>query len=169
MILDGQNYFSDLANGDAPTAVGDATSAYVVDQQGKNSIFSEGGGAHTELFLKTVVNTAFTSGGSATIQIVLQDSADNSSWADVILGKAIAVADAVAGVDLFGRRLPNTLRRYIRVVYRIGTAAMTAGKVICFLTPEQDLFDASQRAATGTITAPTGALDESTANGVLGS
>lgn len=172
MIMDGQNYFSDLASGDKPRTSGvDTASASVIDQQGINSIFSEGGGANIPLILKAVVTTAFTSAGStATVAVVLQDSADNVTYADVLVGKANLVTALVAGFDGFaGQRIAQSLRRYVRVVYRVAVQDVTAGTLVVFLTPEQDLFDLSQRQATGTIAAPTGAADESVANGVLNS
>ncbi len=171
MIIDGQNQFSDLASGDSPTAIADNASAYVLDQNVKNGIFTAGGGAYKGMFIKAVVQAAFTTSASGTIIAVLQDSADNSSWADLLVPTAaIAAATAVAGYDLFaGQRVPVSARRYLRVVYRIATGAMTAGTVITFLTPDVDVFDLSQRQATGQVTAPSGASDESFANGVLGS
>lgn len=172
MILDGQNYFSDLANGDKPRTQADDASAYVIDQQGKNSIFSEGGGAEKALWLKAIVQTAFTSGSStATVAPVVQDSADNVTYADVLVGPATLVTSLTAGVDLWSNptRLPSKLRRYIRLVYRVGVEAVTAGTVVAFLTPDQDIHDLSQRQSTGTVSEPTGALDESTSGGVLAS
>lgn len=171
MIMDGQNYFSDLASGDAPTAIADNASAYVIDQNVKNGLFTDGGAAYVGMFIKAVVQTAFTTSASGTIIAVLQDSADNVTYADLLVPTAaLAATTAVAGYDLFqGQRVPVKARRYLRVIYRIATGAMTAGKVIAFLTQDQDVFDLSQRQATGTVSAPSGASDESTSNGVLGS
>jgi hypothetical protein len=121
------------------------------------------------MWLKVFVYTAPTSGGAATIQAVLQDSPDNSVWTDRLIGTAIAVAAAVIGSELLATRMLQSHARYVRVVYRIGTAVLTAGTFISYLTPEQDVHDLSQRKATGRVTPPTGAADESFANGVLGS
>jgi hypothetical protein len=169
MILDGLNYFSVLASGDVATfAVGDTASGNVIDQGVANGLFSEGGGAYVGMFLKCVIQTALlASGGASSIQVVLQDSADNSSFADLVAGPVVAKANAVIGVDLAGFRVPIKARRYLRVVYRVITNDVTTGKLLTFLTPDQDYADLSQRPATGTVSAPTGAMDESIANGVL--
>lgn len=170
MIMDGQNYFSNLASGDSPTAVADNVSGNVIDQQGRGSIFSEGGGAEAvPMHLIVRVQTAGSSSGSGTIQAVLQDSADNVTYTDRQLGAVITAAAAVAGADLLNVRLMNPLARYVRVVYRIATAVFQAGTYISFLTQDRDVYDLSQRQATGTISAPTGAANEAEANGVLAS
>lgn len=167
MILDGQNYFSNLALGDSPTAVADNVSAYVIDQQGKGSIFSEGGGARIAPWLMVLVQAAGVSGGGGTIQVVLQDSPDNVTWTDRALGAATAAASVTVGSHLYALRIGSAMARYIRVVYRIGTAVFTAGTYISFLTLEKDLFDLSERQSTGTVSEPTGAMDEAVNQGVL--
>lgn len=167
MILDGQNYFSDIANGDSPVNVADDASLNVIDQQGKNSIFTEGGGANVALWLIVRVQVTATSNGSATVQAVLQDSPDNATWTDRLVGSAIAVASVTAGSDLLNARIPSKLARYLRVIYRVGTAALTAGTFLSFLTLDEDRHDLSQRETGTTVSEPTGALDESAANGVL--
>ena len=86
------------------------------------------------LWITALVNTTATSGGSATIQAVLQDSADDSSFADVLAGPAVAVASAVAGTVLLQVQPPTGLRRDIQIVWRIGTAALTAGKFDAFVS-----------------------------------
>lgn len=171
MIQDGQNVLSNLAAGDSPTATGDTASGNVIDQQVSNGLFSEGGNAFLGDFLIVRVLTAFVSSGSGTIAAVLQDSADNVTFADVVVGNAIAAASAVAGSDLLNIRMPLTpkLRRYVRVAYRIATAAFQSGNAVAWLTPDEDAFDLSQRKATGTVSLPTGAADMSVANGVKGS
>lgn len=167
MILDGQNYFSDLANGDSPTLVQDTASAYVIDQQVKNGLYSGPGGARIAPWIIIRAQAAGVSAGGGTIQAVVQDSPDNVTWTDRILGAAIAAANVTVGSDLLNIRLLPSHARYIRVIYRIATAAFTAGTYLSFLTPDEDLHDLSQRKATGTVSKPSGALDDSTANGVL--
>jgi hypothetical protein len=80
------------------------------------------------LWINAKVNTTATSGGAATIQAVLQDSADNVTYADVLAGPVLALAAIVAGATLLQAPIPVGLRRYTRIAWRIGTADLTAGK-----------------------------------------
>lgn len=79
------------------------------------------------------IGTTFTAGGAATLTVALQDSADNSTFADVLVGPAIAVASLVAGFEAFRIRLPATLRRYIALNYTVATGPMTAGALTATL------------------------------------
>lgn len=83
------------------------------------------------------VGTTFTAGGAATMTIALQDSADNSTFADVLVGPAIAVATMVAGYEAFRIRIPATTRRYIALNYTVATGPMTAGALSAFVTPDR--------------------------------
>ena len=122
MILDSQNQFS---SAQAVTSVGDTVSTDVYDTGAATDV---GIGYDIYLYIRSVA--AFTSGGAGTLQFVLQDSANNSAWADVqSLTPAKALATLTANTDQVRARLPIGLRRYLRVVYRVGTAAMTAGTV----------------------------------------
>ena len=122
MILDNQNMLS-LAQ--AVTSTGDTASTDVYDTGAAADV---GIGYDTYLHIRTGV--AFTSGGAGTLQFVLQDSANNSAWADVqSLTPVRALAALTANTEQVRTRLPIGLRRYIRVVYRVATAAMTAGTV----------------------------------------
>lgn len=126
MILDTQEQFSDAQ---AVTSTGDTASTNVYDTGAAADV---GIGYDTFVYVKT--KAAFTSGGSGTLQIVLQDSADNSSFADVqALTPAKALSTLTANTDLVRARLPIGLRRYVRLAYRVGTAAMTAGTVDAYL------------------------------------
>ncbi|VVE77399.1 Bbp16 family capsid cement protein [Pandoraea sputorum] len=129
MILDTLLNFSAAQ---APTTVGDTASTNVVDT----------GAAHDEgigenMFLLALINTAFTSGGAGTLQVVLQTSPDNSTWTDAEMSGALALASLTAGT-MVRLRLPIGLQRYLRVAYRIGTAAMTAGAVSAYLVKDVD-------------------------------
>lgn len=68
-----------------------------------------------------------TSAGASTVTFSVQDSADNSSFADVAVSPAVAKATLVAGYQLI-IPMPTKLRRYCRVYYTVGTANLTAGK-----------------------------------------
>lgn len=78
-----------------------------------------------------VALTAAVTGGTS-IQAVLQDSADDASFADVYLGAVVLVAAAVAGKVLMDIDLPPGLRRYVRVAFR-NVGANAAGKADAFL------------------------------------
>lgn len=126
MILDSMECFSAAQ---AITSTGDTASTNVYDTGAAHDV---GIGNDVYIFAKT--KAAFTSGGAGTLQFVLQDSADNSSWADVqTLTPAIALASLTANTTQVRARLPIGLRRYIRIAYRVGTAAMTAGTVDAYL------------------------------------
>lgn len=136
MILDQQTLY---AAGQAVTATGDTASTNSYDHGPGNS----GGGAYTPgggLWLIAKVVAAATSGGSATVQAVLQDSADNTTFADVMtLSPAIPVANLTANSTIAIARFPGVLRRYTRVVWRVGTAALTAGTFSAFPVFDADM------------------------------
>lgn len=95
-----------------------------------------GGGEPIELVV--LVKTALlASGGAANLTVALQDSADNSSFATVVSGPAVAKASLVAGYELLRVRLPAGLRRYIQVLYTADTNDFTSGTVDAFLTPDR--------------------------------
>jgi hypothetical protein len=115
----------------AVTATGDTASTNSYDSGSANASDI----SMTEnLWINAIVNTAFTSGGSATIQAVLQDSADNSTFADVLAGPVVPVANATQGAVLLQTQPPVGLRRYTRIAWRVATAAMTAGKVDAYFS-----------------------------------
>ena len=115
----------------AETTVAAHDSTNTVDL-GLNSDYGERG----TLWLVCKVVETFTSGGSATLAVAFQDSADNSSFAAVANAPskaATAVASLVAGYELLRFKLPPGVRQYSKLVYTIGTAVMTAGKVSAYL------------------------------------
>lgn len=119
MILDSMVEFSLAQNIFASGADVNSTNTYDT-----GSATDVGIGEHLYLFAK--VNTAVTGGTS--IQVVLQDSADNSSFADVQSAKAVPVASATANAVLAKMRLPIGLRRYLRVAWRnVGANAAGTG------------------------------------------
>jgi hypothetical protein len=126
MILDTQTQLSDAQ---AVTSTGDAASTNVYDTGAAADI-----GIGEELYIYARTKAAFTTSASGTLQFVLQDSADNSSWADVqALTPVRAVAALTANTDQVRARLPIGLRRYIRLAYRVATGAMTAGTVDAYI------------------------------------
>lgn len=120
MILDSQISF---ANAQVVTSTGDTPSTNVYDTgQTYDSALAR------DQYILARVNAAATSGGGATLQVVLQDSADNSAFADAqLLTPAIPLASLTLNKVLCRTRLPAGMRRYWRIVWRVGTAALTAG------------------------------------------
>lgn len=129
-MLDNEIIFSAAQ---AVTATGDTASTNVYDSGGANGQ-GDMGQTGENLWFNVIVNTTATSGGSATVQAVLQDSADNTTFADVVIGKAIAVASVTAGSILLQVQPPPGMREYSRIVYRIGTAVLTAGKFDAYVS-----------------------------------
>jgi hypothetical protein len=138
MILDTQEQFS--AAQSVAAAAGDVVSTNVLDT---GDASDKGIGEPIYLFVKMV---AALVGVGASIQVVLQDSADNSSFADVQAGKVIAVGSAGANAELLKQRLPTGLRRYLRVVYRISGATTSAGTADAYLAKD---VQAQQYGASG--------------------
>jgi len=69
---------------------------------------------------------AAAAAGAATVTFSVQDSADNSTWADVAVTGAIPKATLVAGYQHI-IPMPRKLRRYCRVYYTVATGPLTAG------------------------------------------
>ena len=85
-----------------------------------------------KLWLNVVVGTAFATSSSATLAVALQDSADDSSYAaasPTCSTPATAAATLTAGKVIISTPLPTSLRRYVKLVYTIGTGTMTAGAI----------------------------------------
>ena len=133
--------FSAVSNGaivgDSPTSHSSATpSTNTIDL----GIARDLGGAVTdELFLECGVTAPFTSGGSATMQVQLQGSNDNSAWSTLEQSDAVPVASLVQGYKYLAGRMVSpqsgTPFRYLRLNYVIGTADMTGGTLVAGLVP----------------------------------
>jgi hypothetical protein len=128
-MLDSEAIFCEAQ---AVTSTGDTASTNVYDSQAAAS--ARMGKTGENLWLQALCSTTPTSSGSATIQAVLQDSADNSAFADLLIGPSFAYTAVAAGTRLWAVQPPLTSRRYLRVVWRIGTAALTAGKFDAFFS-----------------------------------
>lgn len=81
---------------------------------------------------KAGINTAFATGDGATLQAILETD-DNASFtsATVLLQTG---AIAVTAIDAIGdfvvdAQIPQTVQRYIRTRYVVGTGSFSAGKV----------------------------------------
>ena len=94
-------------------------------------------GSGEPVFLVVKVDTTATSGGTTTVDFALQDSADNSSFADTgVKVSGIAKATLVAGYQVIAVALPLGLRRYIQVNYTVNTTNLTAGAFSAFLVKD---------------------------------
>jgi len=120
-----------LATAQLVTAVGDTPSTNVYDSGDANTAEM---GQQNNLWVNAVVATTATSAGAATVQAVLQDSADNVTFADAAVGPVVALAGLVAGAPLMLAAPPTGLRRYTRVAWRVGTAALTAGAFSAYIS-----------------------------------
>lgn len=127
-MLDSSTKFSAAQ---AVTSTGDTASTNIYDNGSANAAEI---GLNENLWLNVSVSTTATSGGAATLTPVLQDSADGSTWADALVGPTYALAALTAGASLWLVKPPVGTRRYLRVVYRVATAALTAGKFEAFIS-----------------------------------
>ena len=120
-----------LSNAQAVTST--AVSTNVVDQGAAADAVARAP------YVEFLVNTSFTASGSATMQLELQDSADNSTFNTVLITEAIPKATLVAG---YRRRfkLPPGVRRYIAANYTVATGPMTAGKIDARIVEDVDVL-----------------------------
>ena len=118
MIIDKQ-----LQVSDAQAVTASAASTDVIDygQTNPNS------GLNDNVVLAITVDEAATAAGAATVVFSVQDSADNSSFADVYATTTIGKATLVAGYQIL-IPMPYKHRRYVRVYYTVATCPLTAGK-----------------------------------------
>lgn len=112
--------------------VGDTASTDCFDTG--SALASEIGLAVDDVFLSVVCNTTANSSGAATVRAVLQDSADGVNFSDVIAGPVLPVASVTKGAVLLQGPLPTRLRQFTQIVYRVGTAPLTAGKFDAFVS-----------------------------------
>jgi hypothetical protein len=125
MITDQNLYMSDAQ---AVTATAVSTKSLDFATATRNI----GGGEPIELIV-VVKTQLLASGGAASLTVALQDSADNTTFATVVTGPAVAKASLVAGFELLRIRLPAGLQRYIQIAYTATTNDFTAGTVDAFL------------------------------------
>lgn len=115
-----------FADGQTVTAIGDTASTNAYNTGGANGQ-NEAAMTGENLWINAVVKTTATSGGAATIQAVFQDSPDNATWTDRVLGAVTPVATAVAGSPLLQVQPPVGTQQYWRVVTRVAAFVLTAG------------------------------------------
>jgi hypothetical protein len=81
-----------------------------------------------------------TSDGSATVTFayIESDTADLGSPTTLFTTAAIAKATLVAGYQAIKMKIPPNSKRYVGVLYTVGTAALTAGAFSAFLSKDQN-------------------------------
>jgi len=120
-----------LSDAQAETSTGTYLSDNIIDTV-------KVGDAVNELYFVAYVETACTSGGSATVEIKLVTDSDVNIGSPTVLWSSGAIPKAsLVDKYCFGIvRLPkaNKLERYIAAQIVIGTAALTAGAFDIYLT-----------------------------------
>lgn len=130
MYLDDAN---ELSNAQAFTT-GANNSEDVIDM-------SVAGDAEKSLWLIVRVNTTFTSGGAGTVVVTALHDTEAAFGDDPVTfftSALLAIADLVAGETIVKTRLPANMGAFMKCVYTVATADMTAGKLDAFLTPDVD-------------------------------
>lgn len=117
MIID---HFLKLSTKQSVTATAPSTDVVDFGQAAPNT------GMHDRLYMVITVDTAATAGGNATVTFTIQDSANNSTWADVASTAAIG-KDALTKGAMLVIPMPVQHRRYVRLNYVVDTGPLTAG------------------------------------------
>lgn len=110
---------------DAKLSFGSATPTSA-DTYPLGNVIDLGKGQAGRMAVNFIVETAFAGGTNATL--VVQGSADNSTWATVESSPAIATASLVKDANFTVGVPQNFDKRYIRVA-AITTGTYTAGKI----------------------------------------
>ena len=118
MIID---KFLQVSDAQAVTASAASTDVIDFGQASPNT------GMDDRTSMVITVDEAAAASGAATVTISVQDSADNSTFADVAVTAAIGKATLAAGYQIV-IPMPTKLRRYCRVYYTVATGPLTAGK-----------------------------------------
>lgn len=123
-LLDSQNELSNKQT--LIAAVGTHVSTNVIDL----SVDRDIGKGEPVPFLSQIT-TLVTSGGAATLQLILETD-DNEAMASaetLYTSEVIALATLVAGYKFPINFVPRTNQQYLRASYVIGTADITAGAI----------------------------------------
>ncbi len=150
MILDAFLQFDNAVS--LAIAAGTQASTNVIDFGIASGIPSSanGGGARDmgigddpSLKMVVLVGTAFTSGGAGTLAVALQGASDNGSGAPGSYSTwwtspTYALATLNAGSQLMNIDFPRppdgiAVPRFVRLLYTVGTATMTAGTVSSYI------------------------------------
>lgn len=117
-------------------AASDTYSTYYIPRAAKGEF-----NPHKPMFVECFVDTAFTSGGAATLTVSLMGDTDSAFGTEVVLAAsdAIAVATLAAGYTFRLPVPPNAMNyNYFRLKYDVGVANMTAGAISAGMV---DYFD----------------------------
>lgn len=117
MIID---HFLKVSNNQAVTASAASTDTIDFGQTGPNT------GLHDRLDMVITVGAAATAAGAATVTFTIQDSANGSSFADVLASRATPIAELKAGAQVI-LPMPAKHRRYVRVNYTVTDGPLTGG------------------------------------------
>ncbi len=136
MIMDKLSEFCDAVA--ASTA---GTGTYALGSQYDLGVATRDIGQGQPLYLVISVDTAFTSGGSATVQFQLVSDAQDPPAADGTETIHIETQDFPVATLVAGYKIVHPLpmgdldyERYVGMQTIIATAALTAGKINAFLT-----------------------------------
>ncbi len=121
-----------LAEAQAVTAIGDTGSTTVYDAG--SAALGPAGLTGENLWVQAFCSTTVTSAGAPTVQAVLQNSPDSATWTDVVDGPVFALAALVSGTRLLAVQPPPSMLEFWRIVWRVGTAVLTAGKFDAYIT-----------------------------------
>src|SRR4051812_6123963 len=114
-ILDGELV---LSSAQAITASADSTNH--IDRGTKGAL-----GKDLVLVVRVTNDADFAAGGAATLQVALQDSDDDGTFADVALSPVLALASLTKRSLVFRIKLPKRLKQYLKLVYTVATGPMT--------------------------------------------
>lgn len=155
MILDALLQFDNAVS--LAIAAGTQASTNVIDLGVTSGIptSANGGGARDigigdspAMKLVVQVTTTFTSGGAATLVVALQGAVDNGAGAPAAFSTwwsspAYALAALNAGSRLFDMDMPRppdgiAIPRYLRLLYTVGAATVTAGNISSYIVLDRD-------------------------------
>ena len=121
-ILDGDNV---LSYAQAETTATDHDSTNVIDL----------GAAHVGHNQKVIVTVkdAVTSDGSATVTFAVKTGSTTACSTTLFTVSEVAKATLVAGYRVMEFTLPWNVGRYLKLVYTIGTAALTGGSFNAYI------------------------------------
>lgn len=168
MILDALQQFDSASN--LAIAAGTQASANVLDYGILSGIpaSASGGGARDmgigddpALKLLVQVSTTFTSGGAGTLSVAIQGAPDNGSGAPGAfttwwVSPAYALATLIQGARLLDMDFPRppdgvAVPRYVRLLYTVAAATMTAGNVNAYVVLDRidQMYQGTQNATLG--------------------
>ena len=126
----------ELSEAQAITATGDTNSTNKLD-------FGKAGdeiAKSLNLVVQVTQDADFASAGAATLGVKVQTSDDDSTYETLIELPAVGLTALKKGARPWGFvKIPYGVKRYFKLVYVVGTAAMTAGKVWATLTPSVEV------------------------------